>query len=126
MWSTPFVTESPVAVDFFCQLDISLGSKRWQKIKALKDIADLVAPDGSAFRIAERGNVDAVYEYTAMRRLQQSAQQMKERRFPASGWSHDCDKLTMLHGEVDALQCRHIQLSGSVRHTQVNSLYRNT
>ena len=66
--------EKPVAVDFFCQLDISPGSKRWQQIKALKDISDLVAPDGSAFRIAELGNVNAVYDYIALRRLQQSAQ----------------------------------------------------
>ena len=99
MWSTPFASESPVAVYFFCQLDISLGSKRRQKIESLKDVSDLVAPNRRAFRIAELGNVDAVYEYTAMRRPQQSAQQMKERRFPASGWSHDCDELTMLHGE---------------------------
>src|SRR5688572_2718920 len=111
-----------VAVNSLRKSEISFSGQRRKKIETLEDKTDLFAADGGAFGVGSGSDVFAVDDDPALRRSQQTAQQMKHRRFATARRAHDRDKFAFLNLERHTAQRGYVDLSDLIDLYQVFSL----
>ena len=67
-----------ISMNVFCKTQIALGRKSRKKVESLKNEANLAPSDISTLRIAHSRQVLAVYDDAPRRRLEQTAQNVKQ------------------------------------------------
>ncbi len=102
-------------VDLFGELKVTVSRQRREKIKSLKDKADLSASDIGPLGVRDLGEILAVDQYAAARRTQQSTEQMQQRRFAAAGRPHDGDEFAFFDLKGHPSKCGYLDFSDLVR-----------
>src|SRR5699024_9283467 len=102
--------------------DIFIDIEHRHQIITLEHKPDLSPPENAQSILLQPGNVFSIHKHTAPRRIIQSAQHMKQRRFSAAAGSHDGDKLASLHAEVHAVQSLYKTLSAAIIFLQIPCL----
>ena len=90
------------SADLIGYFDIAHGRQSWQQVKSLEDKTDTMFPKPGPVCIIEGAKVDAVDDDAARGGARQAAQQVKEGRFPRTGWADDGDEFAARYREGDA------------------------
>src|SRR5215469_3655301 len=104
-----------VAVNELRNGDVALGSQCGEEIEALENETDFRAAELGAGGVAQRGEVVAVNENFAARRLRQAADYVQKRRLAASRWAHHRDRFAGQDLEIHATQSRHFHSARVVK-----------
>ncbi len=101
------------------KLHIMQRSRSSQQIERLKHKPNLLVANPRQLIVIELRNVMSIQPVLALRRRIQAADQVHQRRFPRTRWSHDRNILVMLDPQVHTTQRMHLLIAHLVRFPKV-------
>src|ERR1700741_468096 len=111
-----------VTVNVLRDGDVSPSRERMKQVEALEDKADLVAPQFCALRVRHEGEIVAIDEHAAARRLCQAAYHVKQRRLAATRWTHHGYGFTREHVKIDSAERGNLNLARVVELPEIFGL----